>query len=190
MDFSHYDTRPVELAVDLVNTDQRSIGGADGLAGTEDLLRFLAPFDDVVDPDLPTPTVAELGAVHRLRDELRKVFTAGDLEAAAGILNRLLEDNVATPRLSTHSGVPHLHFEPVDSTMAQWLAVVTAMGLATVIADFGLDRFGFCDSDTCDDVFVDTSRNRSRRHCSTTCSTRHNVAAYRKRQSATRPAGG
>ncbi|NNF63358.1 MAG: CGNR zinc finger domain-containing protein, partial [Acidimicrobiia bacterium] len=33
------------------------------------------------------------------------------------------------------------------------------------------------------DVFIGTSRNKSRRRCSDTCATRENVAAYRKRQS-------
>jgi predicted RNA-binding Zn ribbon-like protein len=58
------------------------------------------------------------------------------------------------------------------------------MGLSVVLIETGLDRFGTCASSTCDDVYVDTSRNRSRRHCSDTCSTRENVAAYRRRQRA------
>ncbi|CAN5768492.1 hypothetical protein BH23ACT5_BH23ACT5_02510 [soil metagenome] len=51
-----------------------------------------------------------------------------------------------------------------------------------LVADEGLARLGVCASNTCDDVFIDTSRNRSRRHCTTTCGTRENVAAYRRRQ--------
>jgi predicted RNA-binding Zn ribbon-like protein len=60
------------------------------------------------------------------------------------------------------------------------------MGLATAVVDQGIERFGVCAAEDCRDVFLDTSRNRSRRHCSSTCSTRGNVAAYRKRQKATR----
>lgn len=182
MNFSHYATRPVELAVDLVNTDQRSIGGSDGLGRLAGLHEFLEGFQDVVDPSLPPPSADDLEAVRGLRDDLRRVFSAADPGEAAEVINRLLRNNVATPRLSTHSGEPHLHFEPLDSTVSQWLAVLTAMGLATLIAEHGTGRFGICDSDTCDDVFVDTSRNRSRRNCSTTCTTRDNVAAYRQRQ--------
>ena len=62
------------------------------------------------------------------------------------------------------------------------MAVVTAMGLTAVVAEYGLNRLGVCSSDTCRDVFVDTSRNRSRRHCSTTCATREHVAAHRQRK--------
>jgi predicted RNA-binding Zn ribbon-like protein len=40
-----------------------------------------------------------------------------------------------------------------------------------------------CHASNCRDVFVDTTRNRSRLHCCGTCSTREAVAAYRKRQS-------
>jgi predicted RNA-binding Zn ribbon-like protein len=183
VDFSHYDTRPVELAVDLVNTDQRSIGGVDRLASVGDVRSFLEPFGDLVDPGVPPAADGDLEAIRRLRSDLRAVFAAEDATEAAGVINELLEVNVATPRLSTHSGNPHLHFEPLDSSMSQWLAVLTAMGLAVVIAEHGVGRFGVCDSDTCDDVFVDTSRNRSRRNCSTTCTTRDNVAAYRRRKS-------
>ncbi len=56
------------------------------------------------------------------------------------------------------------------------------MGLAVVLVDHGMERFGVCASSTCEDVFVDSSRNRSRRHCSGTCNTRENVAAYRRRK--------
>jgi predicted RNA-binding Zn ribbon-like protein len=75
-----------------------------------------------------------------------------------------------------------MHFEPVGSRMLDWLGAVTAMGLASVIVDHGVDRFGVCSARDCEDVFIDTSRNRSRKNCSSTCSTREAVAAYRKRQ--------
>ena len=83
-----------------------------------------------------------------------------------------------------HKDHPHLHFEPTDASPARWLGAVTAMGLSVALIEGGLARLGTCSSTTCDDVFVDTSRNRSRRHCSDTCTTRENVAAYRARQKA------
>jgi predicted RNA-binding Zn ribbon-like protein len=39
-------------------------------------------------------------------------------------------------------------------------------------------------AETCPDVYVDTSRNASRRYCSDTCASRATVAAYRARQKA------
>ena len=45
-------------------------------------------------------------------------------------------------------------------------------------------RLGVCHASSCDNVFVDTSPNQSRRYCSDRCSSRANVAAYRARQKA------
>jgi predicted RNA-binding Zn ribbon-like protein len=179
MDFSHYTTKPVELAVALANT--RGITH-DELSDPDDLLDFLEEFRPMWEGVAKPPKKSDLPAVQGLRASLREVFESADEQEASERVNRLLDLYGATPRLSTHSGSPHLHFEPVETSMVCWLGAITAMGLATVIVEHGTDRFGACDSATCMDVYVDTSRNRSRRHCSNTCSTREAVAAYRKRQ--------
>ena len=179
MDFSHYTTKPVELAVSLVNTKGIT---KDDLTEPEQLLGFLDEYRPLWEGVAKPPKKGDLEAVHDLRGSLREIFEAGDEEIATKRVNRLLESYGATPRLSTHSGTPHLHFEPIESSIVCWLGAITAMGLASVIVEHGVDRFGVCDSGTCVDVYIDTSRNRSRRHCSNTCSTREAVAAYRKRQ--------
>lgn len=179
MDFSHYTTKPVELAVALTNT--RGLRH-DSLAGSDDLVTFLEGYRDLWEGVAKPPRESDLEAVHALRSAIREVIESPDEDTAAKKVNELLETYGATPRLSTHSGTPHLHFEPIDSSMVSWLGAITAMGLASVIVEHGVDRFGVCESSTCMDVYVDTSRNRSRRHCSNTCSTREAVAAYRKRQ--------
>ena len=111
------------------------------------------------------------------------LITADDEAAASDCVNKLLDNYGAVPRVSLHSGNPHLHFEPNGASMSSWLGTTTAMALASVIVEHGVDRFGVCGAGDCEDVYVDTSRNRSRRHCSNTCSTREAVAAYRARQS-------
>jgi len=179
MDFSHYTTQPVELAVALVNT--RGIT-EDDLAEPEQLSTFLDGYRHLWEGVAKPARRDDLPAVHRLRDSLRQVIESGSEDVAAAGVNKLLDAYGAKPRLSTHSGIPHLHFEPVDSSMVSWLGAITAMGLASVIVENGVERFGVCDSGGCNDVYIDTSRNRSRRHCSNTCSTREAVAAYRKRQ--------
>ena len=173
MDFSHYTTKPVELAVDLVNAD---------FTTDEELISFLEEHRSMWDGATKPLRKADLDAIRSLRDALREIFSAGDEEMAADKVNKLLDLYGAAPRLSTHNGTPHLHFEPVESAMVCWLGATTAMGLASVIVEHGVERFGVCDAGNCEDVYVDTSRNRSRRHCSNTCSTREAVAAYRKRQ--------
>lgn len=180
MDFSHYTTKPVEMAITLSNTEGIN---HDHLSSLEDLHTLLEPYRHLWEGVAKDPAKRDLAQIRELRSRLREVIGASDETVAANGVNQLLETYGATPRVSTHSGVPHLHFEPLDSTMTSWLGAVTAMGLASVLVEHGLERFGMCDSETCNDVYVDTSRNRSRRHCSNTCSTREAVAAYRKRQS-------
>jgi predicted RNA-binding Zn ribbon-like protein len=46
------------------------------------------------------------------------------------------------------------------------------------------DRVGTCASDDCERAFFDSSRNGSRRFCSTTCQNRVKAAAFRRRQTA------
>jgi len=182
VNFVHYNNELVGLAVTLVNTDQRYIGGGDEISDLASLKVFLEDYKDIWEGVAHQPRRGELSAIHELRDALRRVISSENETEASERLNAILTENTATPRISVHTGHPHLHFEPLDSAMKSWLGVVTAMGLATVLVDHGMERFGSCHSGTCDDVYVDTSRNRSRRHCSTPCSTREAVTAYRKRQ--------
>jgi predicted RNA-binding Zn ribbon-like protein len=181
MDFSHYSDRPVSLAVALVNTLDAATG-EEHLDSPEALAGFLAQHGEGWDPPLATPTERDLADVRALRRELRAVFDAGDVTAAAELLNRVLADVGAVPRLSMHGARPHLHFEPENDRPARWLGAIAAMGLVVALTEGGLARFGICESSSCDDVFVDRSKNRSRRHCSDTCTTRESVAAYRRRQ--------
>lgn len=155
----------------------------DALSDSDQLVEFLQAYKPLWDGVAKPPRKNELDAVRELRGALREVIESGDEELAAKRVNVVLERYGATPRLSNHSGTPHLHFEPVETSIVCWLGAITGMGLASVIVEHGVDRFGVCDSGTCMDVYIDTSRNRSRRHCSNTCSTREAVAAYRKRQS-------
>ena len=179
MNFSHYSDRPVELAVDLVNTIQED---GDQIASTGQLEEFLADYEELWQGIAQPPKAQDLDAVHQLRTALREVLETDDEATASELINAILAEHGATPRVSTHSGEPHLHFEPIGTSISSWLGAITAMGLATVIIENGVQRFGVCGANNCDDVYIDTSRNRSRRHCSSTCSTRKAVAAYRARQ--------
>ena len=181
MNFSHYSDRPVELAVNLVNTDELD---SDEIGTLAELESFLDNYQELLPSDVPPPTESDLKKLRSLRDELRGVFRAEDIATAASLVNEILKKNDATPRVSVHDGEPHLHYEPVNATMASRVAAISAMGLAAVIVEHGISRFGSCSASNCRDVFVDTTRNRSRVHCCHNCSTREAVAAYRKRQTA------
>jgi predicted RNA-binding Zn ribbon-like protein len=51
-----------------------------------------------------------------------------------------------------------------------------------VIRTDELGRLQVCGAEDCADVYIDLSKNRSRRFCSTSCGNRANVAAYRARR--------
>jgi predicted RNA-binding Zn ribbon-like protein len=181
MDFSHYSDQPVQMAVDLVNTFDAS-DGTEKLSTPADLVEFIDGHDgEWCRPDWH-PGERDLHEVRALRSRLRQVFEAATEAAAATVLNDLLADVDAVPRLSVHGSAPHLHFESEGHSPARFLGAITAMGLTVALIEGGFDRFGICQSSTCDDVFVDGSRNRSRLHCSDKCTTRENVAAHRARQ--------
>lgn len=180
MDFSHYTDEPVDLSVALMNTAGSSV---DALSSLADLKAFLEPYRHMWEGVARPPKAAELEPIRQLRQALRQVIESPDESTAAKQLNRILAEHDAQPRLSVHSGEAHFHFEPLGSDIASWLGATTAMGLASVMVEHGIERFGTCAASDCDDVYVDASRNRSRRHCSSTCSTREAVSAYRRRRS-------
>jgi predicted RNA-binding Zn ribbon-like protein len=183
MDFSHYKDQPVQMAVDLVNSLD-VISGEDSLTTPGDVAVFIESHNgDWCRPGWK-PQERDLHEARALRTRLRQVFEAEDEAEAAVVLNDILSDVEAVPRVSVHGPGPHLHFESEDGTPSRYLGAITAMGLTVALIEGGFERFGVCHSSTCDDVFVDTSRNRSRLHCSGTCTTRENVAAHRARRRA------
>ncbi|MEX1038255.1 MAG: CGNR zinc finger domain-containing protein [Acidimicrobiia bacterium] len=182
MDFSHYSDEPVQLAVDLVNSLD-PISQEEKLLTPDDISALIGDRTVGWEDAGASPTDRDLIEVRSLRKRLRAVFEAADETEAAEILNEVLVEVGARPRISVHGIGPHLHFEASGDSVSRWLGAVTAMGLTTALIEGGFERFGTCDSKTCSDAYVDTSRNRSRRNCSEKCTTRENVAAYRSRLS-------
>ena len=179
MDFTHYSDEAVAIAVDLVNS-RGSWTGFEYLPDSEAVIRFLA------DHGLSPPHSVgrrEIENIHALRARLSAAFTAPDEKTSVAILNKLLDDVGTHPQLTDHDGAEwHLHYVPAGKAVSQQLTAVAAMGLATVIAEHGFERIGVCSADECRDVYIDTSRNKSRRYCDDSCSSRMNVAAYRSRR--------
>ncbi|GAA4563176.1 CGNR zinc finger domain-containing protein [Planotetraspora kaengkrachanensis] len=116
---------------------------------------------------------------------LRVVFEAvarGDADAAASQVNQLLKETDARPHLDRHDGEPwHLHFHGAGGTRAGDWAASCATALAVVLGGELYDRLGVCTAPHCDRVYVDTSRNGTRRFCSTACQNRVKTAAFRAR---------
>ena len=171
-----------ELAL-LVNTDDRDV-----LADQDALVAFL---DEQEISGTRAGDDEELAAMRRLRNRLREAFVLsviGDRDGVIDAVNSLIADTRAVPRLVEHDGLPpHLHYTPSDAPLDQRLGAEIGVSLAIVLRDSGIDRLRICASPDCTNVFVDLSKNRSRRYCSTQCANRQHVAAYRQRQATGSP---
>jgi predicted RNA-binding Zn ribbon-like protein len=125
---------------------------------------------------------AELDAVRAVLPRLRTLLTA-DRDAAVELVNQMLAEARALPRLARHDGFDwHIHAIDDQAPLPTRILVETAMAMIDVIRADELSRLSVCADATCDGLVLDLSRNRSRRFCSTTCGNRNAVAAYRARQ--------
>jgi predicted RNA-binding Zn ribbon-like protein len=117
---------------------------------------------------------------------LREVFALvedGDVDAAARGVNALLAETGARPQLDRHDGEPwHLHFHADTDSLAKGWAAGCATGLAIVLGTELYARLGVCTAPRCDRVYIDGSRNATRRFCSTSCQNRVKAAAFRARR--------
>lgn len=131
-------------------------------------------------------TDADVAGLANLADDLRTVFEAvagGDHDTAATCLNGLMADHAAVPTLIRHDGEPwHLHFHGADAAYLDGIGGSMAVGLAYVLGGAHADRIGVCSAPACDRVYLDVSRNGTRRFCSTACQNRVKTAAFRRRQ--------
>ena len=133
---------------------------------------------------------AEAAEFRDAAGSIRAVFDAvadGRTDAAAGLVNEMLASTGARPRLDRHDGEPwHLHFHGAEDSLVTGWAAGCATGLAVVLgSDLG-GRLGVCTAPRCDRVYVDTSRNGTRRFCSTACQNRVKAAAFRAARQAAR----
>ncbi len=165
---------PVALAVALVNTWDELEEPPELLRDVDSLRRFVDGAD---------VTGSDLTRVRALRGSLRAAFEAGTDDPAVAALNGVLQESRARPQLERADGGWTVAWAgpPVDV-----LAATTAMSLLEAIRDDGRDRFGICAGAPCCCVFVDRSKNRSRRFCSDLCADRIAQAAHRARRRADR----
>lgn len=179
MVFIHDTKRTLMMVVDLVNTlpdGERE----DGLATVDDLRAFLSrhPYSGVVRLD-----DAELAAVRHVRARLDALWHV-DRAGAVPLVNSMLEDGGALPRLVIHDEYDwHIHATSDDSPLDVRMLVESAMAFVDVIRADEYDRIRRCDADDCDAAYVDYSKNGSKRYCDTgNCGNRMNVIAYRRRR--------
>lgn len=196
MEFGSHLDPAVLLAVDLVN--RLTPGWSHGRAWTVDgrgaaREQIVAALADRPNRARAWTTADEdaLDDLVTVAGRLRRVFEAvdrGDVDAGAHALNQVLDDYEARPELSRHDGQPwHLHFHAGTADPVGGIAAGCATALAMVVGSDAVHRLGVCHADACDRVFVDASRNGTRRFCSTACQNRAKAAAFRARRSAPTP---
>jgi predicted RNA-binding Zn ribbon-like protein len=170
---------PVRLAVDLANSWDTLEENPELLKDVATLKRFLSRRGH---GEL-RPTSRDLAEVRSLRDHLRGAFAAADEADAVRRLNAVLKRSAAKPQLERSEEGWRIHW---DGRLVDMLASATAMSLLEAIRDDGWERFGICAGAPCCCVFVDRSKNRSRRFCSTLCADRVAQALHRQRRKSSR----
>ncbi len=177
--FDSYSESGILVVVDLVNelaiVDRSPQDGIQAVVA-----RVLA-----IDP----PSVAQLSDHHvpgfiELAQVCREIISnldAGDVDTAAETVNDLLAGHPAHPHLSKDAGEWRLHHHPAEAELVPMWTAIAAQALATVIGTGIGDRLGTCAASDCQRVFLDRSRNGSRRFCTTTCQNRVKAAAFRQR---------
>ena len=170
----------LDIVVDLVNTAPDA-DAPDGLANVAALDAFVtrhgvSELGELSERDLP--------AVRAVRSKFAAVFEAPETSVAVAHLNDLVAAAGTTPRLTDHDGFGwHVHYFAPGASVADHLAADCGMALAHFVVAGERERLRRCEAPDCRQAFVDLSRNRSRRYCSSrTCGNRLHVAAYRARR--------
>ncbi len=176
MDYDTYGSGAVELAIDLANAELEGSGAVEA---------FLATHRDWFAPETELRiSERDTAKVRGTAQLVRAVAVATSQPQVIERLNELLALARPRPYATDHDGELHLHYARPDSPALEQLATTVAMGLSQVVVQHGWQRLGVCSAEGCDNVYVDTSRNASRRYCSNTCASRSTVAAYRARRKA------
>ena len=110
-----------------------------------------------------------------------------DVERAQ-LLNALMQEAAAYPRLTDHNGEGwHLHYRDEDDSVPHVLLAVISVGTALHLTTRGMHRLARCAAgetpgDPCRNVVVDVTRNGRQRYCSVRCANRDAVRRHRARQ--------
>lgn len=176
------DTRSsLVMTADMVNTLPGTASpDLDGLVDLDDLAAYLRvhPYSGIIRLD-----AAELDAIRRIRPRLRELWSV-DRDSAVPLVNAMLHESNAVPRLVRHDAYDwHIHATPDDGPLADRILIEAAMAFVDVIRADAYERIRVCSADDCGAVYVDFSRNGSKRYCDTgNCGNRMNVNAYRQRK--------
>lgn len=171
MEFESY----AQVAVEIVNRPLDTVAAVGDLLRERGWSRTATPAD-----------VAPLQAMQAKLTVVVESSAAGDGPAVVRLLNGLLSEHPIRPQISGHdAGHLHLHVSDEGAGAADVLIAEALFGLALLTTELGPTRLGRCAAPGCGRAYLDASHNRSRRYCSSRCSSRVNVAAHRRRHAQT-----
>ena len=175
----------VSLAIELVNTVDMLNDPPDFLTDVERLRRFLLHVGH--EAAAKRLTRADLTATRLVRDRVTHAMDAPDPAAAVARLDRMVETLEFRPRaVATTKGSWQMFYGPPPEEGPGFIGPSAVMGLLQLVVDGEWDRIGRCAGAPCCCVFVDRSRNRSRRYCTQLCADRVNQANARRRRGGSR----
>ncbi|MBZ0321244.1 MAG: CGNR zinc finger domain-containing protein [Anaerolineae bacterium] len=181
---SHYNEQLIQFVVDFANTYDPFLDEPEFLRTPADLQEFLAKHPFEISGPL---TETEFIRICQLRDRLRDIFlrleTSEPVEIQR-VINGLLEATPVNLQASLSGGGPiEIKYEiPTTVALVERLAVQTGLGLTLALQQYGPERLKVCAAAPCQEVFIDVSKNKSRRFCGERCANRYNVAHFRERQ--------
>ena len=130
----------------------------------------------VFEQGTPAPDLSDVLA---FLDQWCEVVDATEPERRAALLNVLLAESTAHPRLTAHTGSWHIHYRDEAISFARKLRALVSTGTALHLSGRGMHRLGRCAAEDCDRVYADTSRNGRQRYCSPACANRDAVRRHR-----------
>jgi predicted RNA-binding Zn ribbon-like protein len=130
--------------------------------------------------DVPA-TADDLEQTRALLERWVTVVDAAPGAPRACLLNQLLSESTAHPRMTDHGGQWHMHYRPAELPLAGVLSALLAMGTALHLTGRGMHRLGRCAARDCTRVWADVSRAGRQRYCSPACANRSAVRRHRDR---------
>jgi predicted RNA-binding Zn ribbon-like protein len=182
---SHRD-HVVEASIDLANALGPGYSGGYSYVATADPAecirlgnQIFSRFDGQWEQFQP----AESSQLARLAASLHDIIlllAERDVASAVPLINALLSEFPSTPHVSTTPPWSlHYHDHSLPGASAWQIGCAAALG--SFISSGAWQYLGRCEAERCDRVFIDDTRNRSRRFCSTRCQNREKVRSFRLR---------
>lgn len=148
-----------------------------------DLAALLRRWDEPEMGPLPPVAGEDFPEVCAFLDRWVEVIDATDDADRVRLLNTLLAEAAAYPRITAHDGFSwHLHYRDDGIRLPAMLRAVTSVAAAQYLTSTSLHRLGRCAAPECRRAFVDFTRSGTQRYCTHACVNRDAVRRHRARR--------